>query len=375
MNRRLLLSLSCIVLSGERVYSWDAENRLVAAYSNNVCIASNADGHMSRRVRKETATGTRTFIYDGWNLTAEVVVDAQAGTTNVIRYLWGPDLSGTLQGAGGVGGLLAVIRSDGAFFPCYDANGNVTGYVDANGTVCAHYEYSPFGETIVQSGDLAHTFRFRFSTKYWDEETRSYYYGYRHYAPKLGCWFNRDPIGINGGLNEYGFTRNNPVNLFDKLGLRVYNVPDCTYEVLAGHGFSDKTVKKYGGLIPSEVREKSQVPADIRLGKNAAATVVACNDLWYVLIRDADGWVLGDGGIAGYDRSMEEVKLLYTANSIQMAYDQAVSAARAAIKNDRCACKSGIKVKVTCFFTWLQLNFGSTGDVKGKCNLRTTVKE
>jgi YD repeat-containing protein len=88
-----------------------------------------------------------------------VVVDAQTGATNVTRYLWGPDLSGTLQGAGGVGGLLAVIRSDGTFFPCYDANGNVTDYVDANGTVRAHYEYSPFGETIAQSGDLADTFR------------------------------------------------------------------------------------------------------------------------------------------------------------------------------------------------------------------------
>ncbi len=60
---------------------------------------------------------TRTFIYDGWNLTAEVVVDAQTGATNVTRYLWGPDLSGALQGAGGVGGLLAVIRSGSTFFP------------------------------------------------------------------------------------------------------------------------------------------------------------------------------------------------------------------------------------------------------------------
>ncbi|MDD2347374.1 MAG: hypothetical protein PHS50_03825 [Kiritimatiellae bacterium] len=148
--------------------------------------------------------------------------------------------------------------------------------------------------------------------------------------------------------------QNDPLRKTDKLGLKTYNVPDCTYEVLAGHGFSDKTIKKYGGLIPPEVREKSQVPADIRLGKNAAATVVACNDLWYVLIRDEDGWVLTDGGIADYDRSMEEMKLLYTADRIQMAYDRAVGAARAAIAEDKCACRSGIRVKVTCFFTWLQ---------------------
>ena len=72
---------------------------------------------------------------------------------------------------------------------------------------------------------------------------------------------------------------------------------------------------------------------------------------------------------------MAETKLLHTADKIQKAYDEAVSAARSAIAADKCACKSGIEVKVTCFFTWLQLNFGSTSDVKGKCNLRTTVKE
>ncbi|MDD4016960.1 MAG: RHS repeat-associated core domain-containing protein [Kiritimatiellae bacterium] len=68
-------------------------------------------------------------------------------------------------------------------------------------------------------GDLALTFRFRFSTKYWDDETRSYSYGYRHYAPKLGCWLSKDPIGQRGGVNLYGFLKNNSINKKDPLGL------------------------------------------------------------------------------------------------------------------------------------------------------------
>jgi RHS repeat-associated protein len=91
--------------------------------------------------------------------------------------------------------------------------------VDAAGNIRAHYEYSPFGEIVVQSGDLADTFKFRFSTKYYDAESQSYYYGYRHYAPKLGCWFNRDPIGERGDLKLYGFVKNDPVNKWDYLGL------------------------------------------------------------------------------------------------------------------------------------------------------------
>jgi RHS repeat-associated protein len=187
---------------------------------------SNAYDHRHRRIRKETAAGTRLFAYDGWNLTAEVFVDSQTGATNVTRYLWGPDLSGTLQGAGGVGGLLAVIRPDGTFFPCYDANGNVTDYVDAYGTVRGHFVYDAFGNTIALWGDLAHTFRFRFSTKYWDEETCSYYYGYRYYAPELGRWLTRDPLGdeafvlLNGEISMAIRRRRLPnLSLFNRLTL------------------------------------------------------------------------------------------------------------------------------------------------------------
>jgi hypothetical protein len=36
-------------------------------------------------------------------------------------------------------------------------------------------------------------------------------------------WLNRDPIGVNGGLNEYGFLENNGVNKVDPLGLKETN--------------------------------------------------------------------------------------------------------------------------------------------------------
>ena len=112
---------------------------------------------------------TRTFIYDGWNQTAEVVVDAQSGTTNVTRYLWGPDVSAHRQ-RGGVGGLLAVIRSDGTFSPATMRTETLPLMLTFTAT-SAHYEYSPFGEIAAQSGDLADTFTHRFSTKPFDAET------------------------------------------------------------------------------------------------------------------------------------------------------------------------------------------------------------
>src|SRR5688572_15710465 len=44
---------------------------------------------------------------------------------------------------------------------------------------------SPFGELIRSSGPMAQANPFRFSTKYWDQESDLVYYGYRYYSPGL----------------------------------------------------------------------------------------------------------------------------------------------------------------------------------------------
>ena len=44
-----------------------------------------------------------------------------------------------MQGAGGVGGLLMTVLDGDPFFPAYDANGNITEYINAAGSVVAHY--------------------------------------------------------------------------------------------------------------------------------------------------------------------------------------------------------------------------------------------
>jgi RHS repeat-associated protein len=92
-----------------------------------------------------------------------------------------------------------------------------------DGTIGARYEYGPFGEAIRVSGAGAENNPFRFSTKYCDDETGFYYYGYRLYNPSTGRWLNRDPIGEKGGLNLYGFMRNDSVNAVEQLGLYEYD--------------------------------------------------------------------------------------------------------------------------------------------------------
>ncbi|MBC9868968.1 MAG: hypothetical protein F7O42_14040, partial [Opitutae bacterium] len=162
-----------------------------------------------------TETEETRYIYQGWNLIAET------DGSHVIqrKFTWGLDVSGTAQGAGGVGGLLMIQDGTDEYFPIYDGSGNITGLYDENGNVDAAYEYDPYGRIVKQSGPYADENPFRFSTKYTDAETNLVYYGYRYYNPSLGRFINRDPIGEAGGLNLYGFVGNNPVNYNDYLGL------------------------------------------------------------------------------------------------------------------------------------------------------------
>jgi hypothetical protein len=43
-------------------------------------------------------------------------------------------------------------------------------------------------------------------------------YLYRYYDPVTGRWLSRDPIEEEGGINLYGFVRNDGVNKWDYLG-------------------------------------------------------------------------------------------------------------------------------------------------------------
>lgn len=137
---------------------------------------------------------TVAYVWDGYNIVRELALSNDA--PSVTENIWGLDLDGTVQGAGGVGGLLAVSRDGSAFLAAYDANGNVAEYVGAaDGSVAAHYGYTPFGGIAAQSGVLAGTFTHRFSTKPWCGVTGLCEYQFRKYSPELGRWMSRDPIG------------------------------------------------------------------------------------------------------------------------------------------------------------------------------------
>ena len=157
------------------------------------------------------------FIYDG-NV---VIQERDSNNVAQVTYTRGLDLSGSLQGAGGIGGLLARTDTNSSTFYHADGNGNITSLMDANQYIVARYLYDPFGRTLGKWGSLADANVYRFSNKEYDANSGLYYYLYRFYDPNLQRWPNRDPIGERGGWNLYVFAVNSPISFIDRLGFDV----------------------------------------------------------------------------------------------------------------------------------------------------------
>jgi integrase/recombinase XerD len=75
------------------------------------------------------------------------------------------------------------------------------------------------------------------------------YYGYRYLDAVTGRWPSRDPIGETGGVNQYGFVRNNGFRYWDLLGMASTSYE--VYEIVPSHG--DMSFEEQKSLVIAEV--------------------------------------------------------------------------------------------------------------------------
>jgi YD repeat-containing protein len=197
---------------GRWVYTWDAENRLIKMETSAKAVTAGMSytklefeydwqgKRIARHFWKGGTSGSPTFVnsrrwlYEGWNPVAEFSGTSSTAATGataaaLTRYTWGTDLSGTFQGAGGVGGLVlqTTVSSGVMERPSYDGNGNIVAWTKSTGTApTARREYDAFGNVVMseQTSTDPWPSSFGFSTKPADPETGLLYYGYRYYNPE-----------------------------------------------------------------------------------------------------------------------------------------------------------------------------------------------
>ena len=289
--------------AGGVTFTYDAGGRLVSS-SDGASYTYDAAGNLFTRTR---GGQTDTFVWDGLGrLTRINYADGthstygyddrgrrvskreRDGVTIYYTYI-GTHLAQEIDSSGAVVASytydvldrpISMWRRDGiggeqTYYYLLDHLGTVLGLVDESGAAAATYRYDPWGNIISSTGSLANPLRF--TAREWDEESRLYFYRARYYDPQVGRFISRDPIGLLGGLNTYGYVHNNTINRKDPLGES-----------------DDPTSEEEAGMCayPDEPSKPDQCSLENRPGKQ-------CRDPNSSLFKDCDtGQTCAEGHVS-----------------------------------------------------------------------------
>jgi RHS repeat-associated protein len=227
----------------------DVGNRL--RVFNGVTMAYDADGFMVKRqtntttdslvwddfgrlvsvIRTVPTSSTTNFTYDGMGRRIKKVVTGTGATT--VQYLWDGDqilLEMDANGATtqtyayypGVDQPRSVTVSNETYFMSTEADGSINGLVKkSDKSIVAQYAYTPWGELEQDANFVVGGVRvngLRWKGLSYDQETGLYYVRARYYDPKTRRFLSEDPLGLEGGINEYVFASGDPINRSDPSG-------------------------------------------------------------------------------------------------------------------------------------------------------------
>jgi RHS repeat-associated protein len=200
--------------------SWDERYQLTSVDS----VTSNGVGGkvsydynvLGQRVSRKEITSSTTnieyYVHDGVNIVADLDEDKEL----IRSYTYAPGYDNIIS-------MTAYGDSEtNTYFYIRNHNNSVVALVDENGSIAESYEYSAYGEVTVFDGNeleqSALGNRYTFQGREIDWSTGLYNFRARWYDAETGRWLSKDPIGINGGLNQYVFCGDNPVMFVDPTG-------------------------------------------------------------------------------------------------------------------------------------------------------------
>ncbi|AFY39932.1 RHS repeat-associated core domain protein [[Leptolyngbya] sp. PCC 7376] len=185
-------------------YSYDIENRLVGVTTPDGTWAHEYDALGNRIASIEGGDRTE-YLLDPTSL---VDVVGEYSSTNFISYTYG------------IGLVNQVGIDDIAKYYDSDAIGSIVGLSDSTGGYVNKYSYLPFGRTLSTTEAIANSFEYVGQFGVMHESNSISFMRARFYSFDDGRFINLDPVGINGGVNLYAYTSNNPILFTDPLGLR-----------------------------------------------------------------------------------------------------------------------------------------------------------
>jgi RHS repeat-associated protein len=88
----------------------------------------------------------------------------------------------------------------------------------SSGAAAQRLDYDEWGQVVADSSPGFQPFGFAGGV--YDADTALTHFGYRDYDARYGVWTSKDPIRLEGGLGEYVYAENGPVEYMDTAGLR-----------------------------------------------------------------------------------------------------------------------------------------------------------
>ena len=150
------------------------------------------------------------------------------------------------------------MKADAQFIECLTA---------AAGDIVSSATYDSFGNA---TGNLST--RYQYTGREKDETTGLMYYRNRWYDSNLGRFISEDPIGLSGGINQFGYVGGNPVGFTDPSGLfPVNDVSTVTQTVTQTVSLLDQVIAN----TASEQNRNAKLLAEIIANSSPQAKAAA----------------------------------------------------------------------------------------------------
>jgi RHS repeat-associated protein len=152
-------------------------------------------------------------------------------------------------------GLVAKMTSQSIHFYHYDGLGSTIAMTDASGNMVNKYAYDAFGGLLNATETVSNPFLYVGQFGVMDEDNGLLYMRARYYDPEVGRFINKDPIGFAGGLNPYGYARNNPINYIDPTGEYAW-LTQLLQRIAASPAFQRATIfiQRFGSQVAALFR-------------------------------------------------------------------------------------------------------------------------